>query len=141
LDCHVALTPCLPQQALNDELILFYHIWMALYSELPIFKKSYDLLLYVFQLTKLFPKEYKYTLGEKMKTELLDMIVSVFHANKTQNKVLFLDQVQTHIETIRIVLRISHDLKIIPTKKFAHASLLLESVSKQTVGWKRSTQQ
>lgn len=111
---------------------------MALYSELPIFKASYDLLIYVFQITKHFPKEYKYTLGEKVKTLLLDLILAVFHANKAHNKIVFLDQVQTHIETIKILLRISHDLKIISTEKFAHASLLLESVSKQVTGWKRS---
>lgn len=111
---------------------------MALYSELPIFKTSYDLLIYVFQVTKTFPKEYKYTLGEKMKTELLNLIIAIFHANKSTDKLLLLDQVQTHIETIRIVLRITHDLKIITTKQFAHISLLIESVSKQIAGWKRS---
>jgi len=111
---------------------------MALYNELPVFKTSYDLLIYVFQVTKTFPKEYKYTLGEKMKTELLHLIVAIYHANKSTDKVLLLDQVQTHIETIRIVLRITHDLKLVSTKQFAHVSLLIESVSKQIAGWKRS---
>ncbi len=114
---------------------------MALYSELPIFKSSYDLLIYIFQTTKNFPKEYKYTLGEKLKTSLLELILAVFHANKTHDKSVFLDQVQTHTETVRILLRISHDLKIIPTEKFAHVSLLLESVSKQVAWWKRSIKQ
>ncbi len=113
---------------------------MALYSELPIFKISYDLLIYVFQVTKTFPKEYKYTLGEKIKTTLLDLILAIFHANKSIDKVLLLDQVQTHIETVRILLRITHDLKLIAIKQFAHISLLIESVSKQVTGWKKSVQ-
>lgn len=111
---------------------------MALYSELPIFKASYDLLIYVFQTIKYFPKEYKYTFGEKLKTLLLDLILAVFHANRVKDKIISLNQVQMHVEAIRILLRISYDLKIITIEKFAHTSLLLESVSKQVAWWKRS---
>ena len=40
---------------------------MALYSELPVYKATYDLLLGIFQFTKEFGKEYKYTVGESLK--------------------------------------------------------------------------
>lgn len=39
---------------------------MALYNELPEYKATYDLLLAIFQFTKEFSKEYKYTVGEKV---------------------------------------------------------------------------
>ena len=42
---------------------------MAQYSELPVYKASYDLLLAIFQFTKDFSKEYKYTVGESLKQE------------------------------------------------------------------------
>lgn len=128
------ITRCWIKSSMTE--IYFYYITMALYSGLPIFKTSYDLLIYLFQVTKTFPKEYKYTLGEKMKTELLDLIVVIFHANRSTDKVLLLDQVQTHIETVRILMRITHDLKIIATKQFAHTALLIDSVSKQVTWWK-----
>ena len=34
---------------------------MALYSDLPVYKSMYDLLLAIFRFTKDFGKEYKYT--------------------------------------------------------------------------------
>jgi hypothetical protein len=36
---------------------------MALYYDLPVFKEVYKLILVLFEVTKDFPKEYKYTLG------------------------------------------------------------------------------
>jgi len=43
---------------------------MAQYSELPVCKATYDLLLAIFQFTKGFSKEYKYTVGESLKKEM-----------------------------------------------------------------------
>jgi len=43
---------------------------MALYSDLPVYKSTYDLLVAIFSFTKDFNKEYKYTVGESLKKEL-----------------------------------------------------------------------
>jgi len=42
---------------------------MATYDHLPVYKASYDLLLELFRFAKDFNREYKYTLGESIKTE------------------------------------------------------------------------
>jgi len=42
-------------------------IKMSVHQELPVYKSTYNLLLGIFQLTKGFSKEYKYTVGEKLK--------------------------------------------------------------------------
>ena len=39
---------------------------MALYSDLPVYKSTFDLLLAIFRFTKDFGKEYKYTVGESL---------------------------------------------------------------------------
>jgi hypothetical protein len=44
---------------------------MALYYDLPVYRDTYKLTLKVFELTKDFPKEYKYTLGQDMKRDAL----------------------------------------------------------------------
>ena len=40
---------------------------MASYYDLPVFKEVYKLILILFEVTKDFPKEYKYTLGHDIK--------------------------------------------------------------------------
>jgi hypothetical protein len=42
---------------------IFNLFFMALYYDLPIFKEVYKLTLLIYNLTKDFSKEYKYTLG------------------------------------------------------------------------------
>ena len=39
---------------------------MAQYQHLPIYKQTYDILLRTMTATKDFPREYKYTLGQKI---------------------------------------------------------------------------
>lgn len=43
---------------------------MAIYSNLPVYRESYDLLVEFFRFTKDFSREYKFTLGESIKLVL-----------------------------------------------------------------------
>jgi hypothetical protein len=45
---------------------------MALYVELRVYKATYELLLAIFRFTKDFGKEYKYTVGERLKKETIE---------------------------------------------------------------------
>jgi len=49
---------------------------MALYYDLPVFKEVYQLVLKIFEYTKDFPKEYKYTLGQDMKRDGIQLCSS-----------------------------------------------------------------
>jgi len=42
---------------------------MSIYNHLPVYKAAYDLMLGIFQFTKDFPREYKYTIGQDLKIE------------------------------------------------------------------------
>ena len=54
---------------------------MAKYNKLPVYKASYYLLLKIFRFTKEFNKEFKYTVGESLKKETLDLITLIYRAN------------------------------------------------------------
>ncbi len=51
---------------------------MSRYDELPVYKASYDLLLEIFQFTKNFNKEFKYTVGESLKKEMVELATLVW---------------------------------------------------------------
>ena len=57
---------------------------MALFSELPVYKLEYNLLIAIYGRTKLFTPEYKYTLGEKLKNETLELLINIYRANKNK---------------------------------------------------------
>lgn len=48
---------------------------MARYDELPVYKASYDLPVEIFQFTKGFNREFKYTVGESLKKETLELFI------------------------------------------------------------------
>lgn len=57
---------------------------MAQYQHLPIYKTTYELLGAVTRLTAGFPKAHKYSLGEKIRGEVVEMIVYIFKANSSR---------------------------------------------------------
>jgi len=112
---------------------------MALYSFLPVYKVSYDLLVDLFVFTKEFNKEYKYTVGESIKKETIEMIVNIYRANSRKDKVGHIVKARENIEVIRVLLRLLRDLKQVNIKKFASLNDKCESVSKQLTAWHKSS--
>jgi four helix bundle protein len=111
---------------------------MTIYNNLPVYKTSYDFLLDVFNFTKNFKREYKYTLGEDMKKEITSMIADIYRANSVQSKHSLLQSAREHLEVIRLYLRLSKDLKQISLDKFITFNEKIESISKQLYGWQKS---
>ena len=50
---------------------------LAQYDELPVYKATYDLLLEMFRFTNDFSKEYKYTVGESLIKETIELITLI----------------------------------------------------------------
>ena len=78
---------------------------MALYYSLPVYKQVYDLILKVFEVTKDFSKEYKYTLGQDMKRDALSLMRSIYRANKNEDKKMYLEQFLDEFELLKLELR------------------------------------
>lgn len=110
---------------------------MAYYSDLPVYKATYDLLLEMFRFTKNFTKEYKYTVGESLKKETIELIILIYRANSRTDKQETLQTAREHIEVIRLLIRLMKDLHEINVKKFVFINQQVENVSKQLAGWQK----
>jgi len=66
---------------------------VAQYQHLPIYKQTYDVLLRTMVATKHFSREYKFTLGQQLKNELIELVVFIYRANSAADK-------KRHIEWI-----------------------------------------
>ena len=111
---------------------------MALYYDLPVFKEVYKLILVLFEVTKDFPKEYKYTLGHDIKRDGINLVRSIYRANKAKNKVDYLEAFLDDFELIKLEIRLCVDMKIVSIKKQAEISLLMDSIGKQVTGWRNA---
>ena len=111
---------------------------MALYYDLPVFKEVYKLVLLIFEYTKHFPREYKYTLGQDLKRDGINLVRSIYRANKSKDKVEYLETFLDDFEVLKLELRLCTDMKILSIKKQAQLNELMESIGKQITGWRKA---
>lgn len=112
---------------------------MATYDRLPVYRASYDFLVEAFAFVKTFPREYKYTLGESVKRELLDMIRAVYRANgSVARRKEHVTEARECLETVRLYLRLTKDLKLIAIDRFVRLNEHIEGISKQLFHWDKS---
>jgi len=111
---------------------------MALYYDLPVYRDTYKLILKIFEFTKDFSKEYKYTLGQDLKRDSLQLVRSIYSANKSIEKKKYLETFLDDFELLKLEIRLCVDMKILPIKKQAELSLIMESIGKQITGWRNA---
>ena len=112
---------------------------MALYYTLPVYRDTYSLILKIFEITKEFPREYKFTLGQDIKRDSLVLVRSIYRANKSYTKKEYLEDFLDDFEILKLEIRLCADLKILSIKKQSELSLLMDTIGKQINGWKNSS--
>ena len=112
---------------------------MAQYQHLPIYKQTYDILLRTMIATKDFPREYKYSLGQKIKDELIELVVLIYRANSAIDKKQHIESILERVQAIQLLMRLSHDMKLLSQKHYAALSEMTESLAKQAQGWLNSS--
>ena len=114
---------------------------MSTYDKLVVYKASYDLLVDIFQFTKGFKREYKYTIGESLKKEVIELITLIFRANSSKpERRAILQLAREKLEVIRLMMRLLNDLKQVTLKKFVLLSAKIECVSRQLAGWQKGAE-
>jgi hypothetical protein len=111
---------------------------MALYYDLPVFKDVYQLILLIYDYTKDFPKEYKCTLGQDMKRDAMQLVRSIYRANKVKDKVKYLEAFLDDFELLKLEIRLSADMKILSLKKQVKLNAMMEGIGKQITGWRNA---
>jgi len=98
----------------------------------------YKLILLIFEYTKDFPKEYKYTLGQDLKRDGISLVRSIYRANKSKNKVEYLESFLDDFELLKLEIRLCVDMKILSVKKHSKISNLMDNIGKQITGWRNA---
>ncbi len=113
---------------------------MAISSSLKVYKDSYDLLLHLYQTSVNFNKDFKYTLGEKIKNETLEILINIYQANSNfSERKNNIKLAQDRMEKIIIYIRILKDLKQINLKKFVLLNEKIEIINKQLISWRNKS--
>lgn len=108
---------------------------MAIYSNLEVFKATYDLLLLLYQTTVNVKREYRFTLAEGIKKDVTELCVIIYRANKAEDKLPTIEAARELLVRIKLQCRMLVDLHQISIKLFALISEHNESIQKQLDAW------
>lgn len=111
---------------------------MALHTQLPIYRAAYELLDVVTDLIKNMPRDFKRSIGEKISSECIEIMVLVFRANVAADKAPHLTELLERLQVIELLLRLGMDKRLIARAAYAGAVEQTTSIGKQATGWKKS---
>jgi len=97
----------------------------------------HDILLWLIPLLDKFPRNRRFTLGERMESRLLTVLEDLVDAAYRRDKSHSLRQANRNLEICRHLWRLSHELQLVSTRQYEHGSRLLLNLGKQIGGWLR----
>ena len=103
---------------------------MAIYDNLPVFKQAYDLLLQILRFTSSVQRDFRYTVGETLKKDVIELCLCIYRANASVEKLPQIEAARERMVSIKLMVRVLHDMKQISTKQFALTCERMETVSK-----------
>jgi hypothetical protein len=110
---------------------------------LPVYKAIYDLLFALFERVRHFPKDFQYTLGERLKNQIIELTELIYHANVSEEmteKLKQLRQLCAKVETLRLLMRMCYDLRLYNLEVYVRFNEQVEDISKQLNGWRKQWQ-
>lgn len=111
---------------------------MAIYTNLPIYQATYDLLLAVSRVMPDLPRDCRYSLGQDLRHKISDIIVQIYRANRTRKKVGYIARMRELLLEAQLYIRLMNDLRYISEKKYLEWTEQTSSMSKQMAAWEKS---
>ena len=115
---------------------------MAKHEDLKVFTKFYDLTIWLHQKVIKFPKNSRFTLGQRVENTAFEILELVTRANSTfdkERRLKLQKRIGIRLETLRILIRVAKDLKFINIRSYKFAYERILEVDRILGGWKKST--
>jgi len=107
-------------------------------DQLPIYNKSYQLIRFLHERVRSFPKEYKYTIGEEILRLSWRCVDLVIEANVLPNnkKYLKISELSCSFDQLKIRLRLAQEIGLMSIKQFTHICIyFLKEIGEMIGGW------
>ena len=110
-------------------------------NKLLIYQKQEDLIQYVYQLLKKYPKSEKYALVSEIRNSMFDTLKYIIYANKISNKMTklqMINKIDAEIATQKFFVRFSYKNRYINSSNYYEWSKRLDEIGKIIGGWIKS---
>ena len=107
------------------------------YDKLVLFQKIYDLILEIHPIIITFPKNERFTLGQKMENTLLSILEIVIVINLKKVSSNYFRKIDVELQKLKIFIRLSKDLRFISIKTYGSLEEKVIEIGKILGGFER----
>ena len=106
----------------------------------PILVKTYQLTLWYIKKIEKLPKNHRFTLGEKIQNEIIELLLIYSDTIYSSDKKRLLNSANRSIEKLRLLTRLLSDLNILSIQNRRFILDCLDEIGAMSGGWAKSIQ-
>src|SRR5262249_40583657 len=107
-------------------------------EQLAVIVKTFDLVKWSCQHTGRFPRNHRFTLGERIERRLYDLLETLVQARYTRDRQPLLRQANLSLEILRFQMRLAHELNCLRTNSYGFATQALQEIGAMVGGWMKA---
>jgi hypothetical protein len=105
----------------------------------PALEATYRFLLWLVPAVEKFPRSQKFLLGDRIQATALDVLERLIEATYTRARRPMLAAANLGIEKLRLLFRLSFDLKFLDMRRYEHAARSLDEIGRLIGGWRKAS--
>ncbi|MDX1982409.1 MAG: diversity-generating retroelement protein Avd [Bryobacteraceae bacterium] len=100
--------------------------------------KAYDLTIWLIQKVEHFPKSYRFSVGDRITKDVLDLLQTLVRCAYTSDKAKLLEVASAQTNSLRYLLRIAKDLHLMSIDSYGFSTGCVEEIGRMVGGWQKS---
>ena len=108
-------------------------------QDLPAVQKAYDLAKEILPRVARYPRDYKFSLGDRLTGYSLDVLELAIQASYSRSKTRLLDEANLSLERMRFLLRLSNELGALSHKGYGYVTGIVDDLGRQLGGWRKQS--
>lgn len=104
-------------------------------QELSVIQKMYDLIIWFVPIVNKFPRDYKFTLGNRIQNQMYEILETLVLAKYEKEKLNRLEIVNSKLDVLRYQTKLLLEFKLIDGKRFFHAAGLINEIGIELGSW------
>lgn len=101
--------------------------------------KTYDFTLWLLPKVEKFSRAYRFSVGDRLVSHGLDLLLSLVEAAYSSNKAGLLDRANRDVNAVRYLLRLAKDLKLMSLDSWKFAAEQLDEIGRMVGGWQKAS--
>lgn len=106
--------------------------------ELPIIQKTYDLIVWYVPRINKFPRDYRFTLGDRVQGSLYELLEGLLRARFMRDRQDVLASLNATLDVLRYQTRLCRHFDLIDERRYEFVSGLIHEIGTELGGWIRA---